>query len=161
MAFGTVASGVPNRPNVRKIGVDSAGLQHDNVLGNKMLSLSRRFRPDGTTPKQGPPRFERIFPALAHTPSRRLPWSRAGTRWYTARGHKLRFCTMALRGRREPPSQSDGLGGPSYRFPQIVTALSIAGFARIQPVSGNPSEFLRIQLQSCRGTIEVDCYARA
>ena len=32
---------------------------------------------------------------------------------------------MALRGRREPPSQSDGLGGPSYRFPQIVTALSI------------------------------------
>ena len=34
---------------------------------------------------------------------------------------------MALRGRREPPSQSDGLGGPSYRFPQIVTALSIFG----------------------------------
>ena len=34
---------------------------------------------------------------------------------------------MALRGRREPPSQSDGLGGPSYRFPQIVTALSIVG----------------------------------
>ena len=36
---------------------------------------------------------------------------------------------MALRGRREPPSQSDGLGGPSYRFPQIVTALSIAVFS--------------------------------
>ena len=65
------------------------------------------------------PRFSalrrRMFPVMV--------WA---SRWrYTARGHKLRFCTMALRGRREPPSQSDGLGGPSYRFPQIVTALSI------------------------------------
>ena len=37
---------------------------------------------------------------------------------YTSRGHILRFCTTALRGRRAPPSQSDGLGGPSYKFPQ-------------------------------------------
>ena len=27
--------------------------------------------------------------------------------------------------------------------------------SRIQPVSGNPSEFLRIQLPPCRGTVEV------
>ena len=39
---------------------------------------------------------------------------------------------MALRGRREPPSQSDGLGGPSYRFPQIVTALSIQTYSGVQ-----------------------------
>ena len=32
-------------------------------------------------------------------------------RKYTSRGHILRFCTTALRGRRAPPSQSDGLGG--------------------------------------------------
>ena len=31
----------------------------------------------------------------------------------------------------------------------------VAEFARIQPASGNPSEFLRIQLLLCRGTIEV------
>ncbi len=31
----------------------------------------------------------------------------------------------------------------------------VAGFARIQPVRGNPSEFLRIQLPLCRGAIEV------
>jgi predicted transcriptional regulator len=36
---------------------------------------------------------------------------------YTQRGHKLRFCTMGLRARRRTLSQSDGLGGPSYRFP--------------------------------------------
>ena len=36
-----------------------------------------------------------------------------------------RTCTMGLRARRGMLSQSDGRGGPSYRFPQIVTALSI------------------------------------
>ena len=47
---------------------------------------------------------------------------------------------MALRGRREPPSQSDGLGGPSYRFPQIVTALSIycSGYCLVGPLTGGP-----------------------
>ena len=33
---------------------------------------------------------------------------------------------MALRGRRGPPSQSDGLGGPSYKFPQFPTGCSIS-----------------------------------
>ena len=46
---------------------------------------------------------------------------------------------MALRGRREPPSQSDGLGGPSYRFPQIVTALSIVGMAKHVGASTHPT----------------------
>ena len=47
---------------------------------------------------------------------------------------------MALRGRREPPSQSDGLGGPSYRFPQIVTALSIYRSRLRLTLTQSPSE---------------------
>ena len=51
---------------------------------------------------------------------------------------------MALRGRREPPSQSDGLGGPSYRFPQIVTALSIDSWSleKVRANWGIPWKFL-------------------
>ena len=39
---------------------------------------------------------------------------------------------MALRGRRLPTS-ADGLGGPSYKFPQFLTASGICGGALALP----------------------------
>ena len=41
---------------------------------------------------------------------------------------------------------------PLGRRPHRRRATVVAGFAKIQPVSGHPSEFLRIQLQTCSRT---------
>ena len=77
---------------------------------------------------------------------------------YTSRGHILRFCTTALRGRRAPPSQSDGLGGPSYKFPQFMTGCSRASFGRSRRRSRQGRKAGRLaqaypQPAACRATL--------
>ena len=52
---------------------------------------------------------------------------------------------MGLRARRFGIAALDGLGGPSYRFPQIVTALSIV-FKRISTGTGPVANSVRRKL---------------
>jgi hypothetical protein len=104
MAFRTIASSVPNRPNVRKIGVDSAGLQYDNVSGTKMLSLVRWFHPTGTTREDGTPGFERVFPGFTCPASRSL-----GTRVREQTGPAIAYVRGADNWRRLGDSPPCGL----------------------------------------------------
>ena len=63
---------------------------------------------------------------------------------------------MALRGRREPPSQSDGLGGPSYRFPQIVTALSIPRISHQEIITRSVSKAAATSCDALRFMPHID-----
>ena len=88
-------------------------------------------------PGQTPPRDGHEWPnggsKRGQVPLCEAPCGPLNVSEYTAAGRELRFCTMALRGRRSPTS-ADGLGGPSYKTD--VGEIALSGSANADGLGG-------------------------